>query len=123
MDSLITIEARIRAAACADPSNIDQDVARTVVIAEHGEYEANRASLFMLQIAASEIARRRLLQDALRLLREVKRAKYDPSEVYEVRVQIDQKIYVSGSIEEIARSAFQEGYERGKPDEDRDNSL
>ncbi len=117
LKDLRLIEARIRAAACADPSSISEDVAREVVIGEFGEYEANHATLFMMQIGAAEIARKRLLQDALYLLRQLKRAKYDPDEMYEVRVQVDQKVCVMGTIDEIVRAAFQEGYDRRKSEE------
>jgi hypothetical protein len=43
-------------------------------------------------------------------------ARYDPFEVYEVRTQIDQKVYVSGTIDEIARAAFHAGYARAIED-------
>ena len=40
----------------------------------------------------------------------------DPDEVWEVRVQIDQKVFTRGSVPEMVRQAFHEGYARALDD-------
>ena len=54
--------------------------------------------------------------DALTIAVESERRDHDPKEVHEIRVQIDQKLYVSGSLEDMVKEAFQEGYKRAGED-------
>jgi DUF917 family protein len=100
------------------PWHMDERVARRICEAEFGADEVPPTmQVTILQTAAASLAQQHVGHYAKALLNTLQEKKrLDPDEVHEVRVMIDQNVYVSGSVEDIVRTAFQAGYQRGKTD-------